>query len=286
MIESMFSIKHNKAAKPANKESIDLHGAVIHLPTTTFRFVPIFALILMATSIISATFLLFFSGLILITEYVSPNSKCPSEGPTHCYTTVNNTYFYCNSSDVRINASLGSLVCYRWIKENLDTKDVLSQIGLYGGLIQALEWFVKIFLRMLFQGLQRKKQSACSRETTGMQIVVFMQRRQLLKICFTLLIVILLALGPCIALIILGMKNISRTGITMTVLSTIFLISVSGILLFVTYESAKFKHGNIAFNKFDTIAVLPSAIASESVTPHDTSKETKISITRIVPVIH
>ena len=60
MIESMFSIKHNKAAKPANKESIDLHGAVIHLPTTTFRFVPIFALILMATSIISATFLLFF----------------------------------------------------------------------------------------------------------------------------------------------------------------------------------------------------------------------------------
>jgi hypothetical protein len=98
-----------------------------------------------------------------------------------------------------------------------------------------------------------------------------------------------------VALIVLGAKNISRTGITMVILSTIFLVSVAGILLFLIYENEKFKHGNIAYDKFDTIPVSVPQTAPQSITQQDipkkrkqdtTNKGTETSITRIVPIMH
>jgi hypothetical protein len=287
MIESMFSIKHNEVTTSEGRESIDLYGVLIDLPATIRGFVPRFALILMATAILTATLMLFFSGLILITEYVPSNSKCPSQGEMDCYTIMDNTYFYCNSSDTRVDASLGSLICYRWVKENIGTVDVLNQIGLCGGLIQAFGWFVNIFLRALLHMLQRKKKSVSAGELmTDMYVVnITSRRRRLFKMCFKHLVVILIALTPCVALIVLGAKNISRTGITMIILSSIFFVAVSGILLFFTYENEKFKHDNIAFMKSDTIPVSVPEMAKKL--KQDTTKEgTEISITRIVSITH
>ncbi|CAF4205345.1 unnamed protein product, partial [Adineta steineri] len=137
MIKAMFSIKHYEGTSSDAREFIDIYGVQISLSATTFSFLPPLALLIMATAVLTATFVLFLSELFLIGRYVSPNSKCPSDDEMDCYTTVNSTYFYCNSSDTRIDASLGSLVCYRWIKQNIETVEILNQIGLCGGLLQA-----------------------------------------------------------------------------------------------------------------------------------------------------
>ncbi|CAF0870912.1 unnamed protein product [Rotaria sordida] len=109
MIEAMFSIKHYEATLSDDREFIDIYGVQIGLPASTLGFLPPLALLIMATAVLTATFVLFFSELILISYYVSPNSKCPSDDEMDCYTTINGTYFFCNSSDTRIDASLGSL---------------------------------------------------------------------------------------------------------------------------------------------------------------------------------
>ncbi|CAF1346634.1 unnamed protein product [Adineta steineri] len=163
MIKAMFSIKHYEGTSSDAREFIDIYGVQISLSATTFSFLPPLALLIMATAVLTATFVLFLSELFLIGRYVSPNSKCPSDDEMDCYTTVNSTYFYCNSSDTRIDASLGSLVCYRWIKQNIETVEILNQIGLCGGLLQAFGWFVNIFLRLLLHVLQRKKSSPSER---------------------------------------------------------------------------------------------------------------------------
>jgi hypothetical protein len=158
MIQSLFSIKHNEATTSDGIESIDFYGVVIDLPATIRGFAPRLALVLMSGAVITAAIMLFLSGIILIHEYIPPNSKCPSDGDMDCYTITNTTiYFHCNSSDIRIDESLGGLICFRWTKENLGTIDILNQIGLCTGLIQAFGWFVNIFLRLLLHMLQRNK---------------------------------------------------------------------------------------------------------------------------------
>ncbi|CAF4011192.1 unnamed protein product, partial [Adineta steineri] len=136
MIEAMFSIKHYEATLSNSIECIDIYGVQIDLPATTFGFLPALALFIMAAAVLTATFVFFLSELILISYYVTPNSKCPLDDKVDCYTTTNSTYFSCNSSDKIIDTSLGSLVCYRWIKQNIGTVDILNQIGLCGGLLQ------------------------------------------------------------------------------------------------------------------------------------------------------
>ena len=191
-----------------------------------------------------------------------------------CYTITNTTYFHCNSSDIRIDESLGSLICYRWIKENLGSVDVLNQIGLCGGLIQALKWFVTIFLRVLLHMLQRNKRDA----STNVAKISSPQWR-FLKMAFKHLAVISISLSPFIVFIVFGAQNINRTGVNMVIFIALLFASVSGILLFITYESEKFKQGNIVYDKFNTIPVSAHQ-------PDITNKETEISMTRIVPIMN
>jgi hypothetical protein len=266
MIEAMFSIKHYEATPPDGKEFIDIYGVQIRLPSTTFGFLPHVALIIMATAVLTATFVLFLSELIFINLYVPTNSKCPLDDEMDCYTTTNNTYFFCNSSDTKIDESLGSLVCFRWIKQNTGTTDILNQIGLCGGLLQAFGWFVNMFLRLLLHVFQRKKSNLPGNELIEMRIVdLSLRKRHLFKLCFKLLVVTLITLSPCAALIALGAKNISRTGMTMVILSVIFLVSVSGLLLFLTHESTNFKRSNMVRNKVNTILPSVSEMAFQSV---------------------
>ncbi|CAF1467817.1 unnamed protein product [Rotaria sp. Silwood1] len=91
MIEAMFSIKHCEATPCNAREFIDVYGVQIGLSATTLGFLPALALFIMATAVLTATFILFLSELIFITRYVSPNSKCPSDNEMDCYTTVNDT---------------------------------------------------------------------------------------------------------------------------------------------------------------------------------------------------
>ncbi|CAF4011496.1 unnamed protein product [Adineta steineri] len=142
MIEVLFSIKHYEATLSNSRAFLDIYGVQIDLPATTRGFLPALALLIMAAAVLTATFVLFLSELILISHYVAPNSKCPSDDEMDCYTTINNTYFFCNSSDTRIDTSLGSLVCYRWIKQNIGTVDILNQTGLCGGLLQVFGWLI------------------------------------------------------------------------------------------------------------------------------------------------
>ena len=266
MIEAMFSVKHYKSKSSDSRDLIDIYGVQISLQGTSLCFLPPLALLIMATAVLTATFVFFLSELILINYYVLPNSKCPSDYEMDCYTIVNSTYFYCNSSDTRINASLGSLVCYRWIKENIGTVDILNQTGLCGGLLQAFEWFVNIFLRLLFHVLQRKKSSPPERDMIEMKIVDFSLRKwNLFKLCFKFLFVTFITLSPCVALIILIATNISRTEITMVILIVIFLVSVSSLLLFFTYERTNFEHGTIVPNEADTTSPSLSETAFPSV---------------------
>jgi hypothetical protein len=266
MIEAMFSVKHYEAKLSDAREFIDVYGVQIDLPASVLGFLPPLAFLIMTTAVLTATFVLFLSELIVINHYVSPNSKCPLDDEMDCYTTVNNTYFYCNSSDTRIDASLGSLVCYRWIKENIGTVDILNQIGLCGGLLEAFRWFINMFLRLLLHVLQRKKPNLPEKDMIQMKIVDFsLRKRHLLKLCFKFLFITFITLSPCVALIILGATNISRTGITMVILSVIFLVSISGLLLLLTYESTHFKHGTIVSNDVDTISPSVSETAFPSV---------------------
>jgi hypothetical protein len=92
-----------------------------------------------------------------------------------------------------------------------------------------------------------------------------LRKRHLLKLCLKLLVVTLITLSPCVVLIVLGAKNISRTGMTMVILSVIFLISVSGLLLLLTHESTNFKHGIMVANKVNTISSSASEMAFQSV---------------------
>ena len=77
MIQSMFSIKYNEATTPDGIGSIDLYGVMIDLPATVRGFIPRFALVLMTTATLTAAFILFFSEIILVHEYLPPNSKLP-----------------------------------------------------------------------------------------------------------------------------------------------------------------------------------------------------------------
>jgi hypothetical protein len=266
MIKAMFSIKHYEATPSDASEFIDIYGVQIGLPSTTFGCLPHLALLIMATAVLTATFVLFLSELILINRYVSPNNKCPLDDEMDCYTTNNNTYFFCNSSDTRIDASLESLACYRWIKQNIGTVDILNQTGLCGGLLQAFGWFVNIFLRLLLHGFHQKKSSLPGSKLIEMKIVdLTLRQRHLFKLCFKLLVVTLITLSPCVVLIVLGAKNISRTGMTMVILSVIFLVAVSGLLLLLTHESTNFKHGIMVANKVNTISSSASEMAFQSV---------------------
>ncbi|CAF1106906.1 unnamed protein product [Adineta steineri] len=186
MIKAMFSIKHYEGTSSDAREFIDIYGVQISLSATTFSFLPPLALLIMATAVLTATFVLFLSELFLIGRYVSPNSKCPSDDEMDCYTTVNSTYFYCNSSDTRIDASLGSLVCYRWIKQNIETVEILNQIGLCGGLLQAFGWFVNIFLRLLLHVLQRKKSSPSERKFLDNAVLDYVIIRYLYEVIMTI----------------------------------------------------------------------------------------------------
>jgi hypothetical protein len=115
------------------------------------------ALVVMATAVFTAVFVVFFDGLILIVSSVDQNGNCPILGMMDCYSnSLPHTYFSCNSSNTLIDASLGRVTCYRWFSQDITTHDVIDQVGLCGGLMAAFGVFVIIFLRFNVYILKRK----------------------------------------------------------------------------------------------------------------------------------
>jgi hypothetical protein len=103
----------------------------------------------MVTAVLSTAFVVFFDQMILIVVFVDPTGKCPIDGAMDCYATYSNgTYFLCNSTDTRIDAALGLAACYRWFSNEISTINVLNQIGVCTGFIQAASWCVEMFLRL------------------------------------------------------------------------------------------------------------------------------------------
>jgi hypothetical protein len=226
LIKNMFDIEYiplNCEEQPGT-ETLNLYGEyfVLRKRKDWFWAIPRCCLWVTAGVVIGATLIVFVDGLVLNAIYLTRNQKCPEDGDMDCYSTSgNNTYFHCNSSDILIPYSLGSVTCYRWFKKGISTLDILEQIGLCAGLIQVFNWMVNLYLRLLlyiyaFPSPPTFKKFA----------------HPWLAFIFTLLLV----LSPIIALIVLPVRRFAVTGLTMAVAGCALVIVVMMLIFIWTWR--------------------------------------------------
>ncbi|CAF2242831.1 unnamed protein product [Rotaria magnacalcarata] len=157
--------------------------------------------------------------------YLPRNQKCPDDGDMNCYSTSKTReHFYCNSSDISIPASLGSVTCYRWFKTGMSTLQVLEQIGLCAGLIQVFNWLVNLYLRLLLfvAGFYNSK-----------HVLIDSKPGFACLFCGLIIICVLpVGCGPTVALILLVDKKTAVTGLTMAVVSGALLVVIAMMFLF------------------------------------------------------
>ncbi|CAF1459716.1 unnamed protein product [Didymodactylos carnosus] len=190
------------------------------------------AFVFMSTCVVAATLVVFFDGLFLIVDDVTTNSKCPLDGEMDCYSR-NNTYFFCNSSDTQIDASLGSLTCYRWLKDGTSTVDILNQVGLCAGLIQAFGWLVNLFLRFLFYVFEARKPVIDPFIENSKWWLTFKRKYKhpRLLICWNINSVIFAIVGfPTVLFIPIFAEYV--TAITLSILLAAFFISAVALIIF------------------------------------------------------
>jgi hypothetical protein len=204
-----------------NKEWLNVYGKWIDLSKHTFFQKS--ALILITASVISASLILFFDGVILIIVFMNAGDECPYDNTMDCFSRENHTYIYCHPGQ-QLDPALGSATCYNWIKSGISTSAVLNQSGQCGGLIAVLSWFSKIFLRTFAHLYRRKKNSSPDssfwKKYEHPCLILFS------LVCYFLLI----PAGTVIAGIVLGVKHISVTGLTYMVLIVGFVIGTSTII--------------------------------------------------------
>ncbi|UJR12755.1 hypothetical protein I4U23_016929 [Adineta vaga] len=187
-----------------------------------FSYMLPFCFIIMVSMTIAGTLITLVDGMVLSVVYLPRNEKCPDYGDMHCYSTSNNhSYFFCNSSDIVIPESFGSVNCYRWAKRNMSTLIVLEQIGICTGLFEALKWVITSYLRLMHYALQVCHKTQCSGCTR-------------LKMIFILLLILLPFLGSIIMLAYFKTRKTAVTGLTMGVLSCIAAVGFSAMFMMCT----------------------------------------------------
>ncbi|UJR11715.1 hypothetical protein I4U23_015896 [Adineta vaga] len=213
MIKKMFSIKYSWSEGLERSATLDIYGEKFVLRDRKqwcFQ-VPRICLWLMIGVVIGVTLMVFIDGLILNVIYLPANEKCPDDGDMDCYSTKQAQYFYCNSSDISISESMGSVICYRWFKRGLSTLEVLEQIGLCTGLFEVFSWGVGLYLRLLLYAYKFPGPEDASKYA----------HLYLALICTGVSFAI-----PVVILTVLAVYNISITGLTVAVIIGILFIVI------------------------------------------------------------
>ncbi|CAF2085752.1 unnamed protein product [Rotaria magnacalcarata] len=215
----MFGIKYIPSKDDEQHEILNVYGVPFELKRGKqfFSIIARMCLSLIAGVVIGVTLIVFVDGLILNVIYLSQNEKCPEDGDMDCYSTSgNNRYFHCNSSEILIPTTLGSVTCYKWFKKGISTLDILEQIGLCAGLIQVFNWVVNLYLRLLLYSYQCPCGSiiiCCFRSYLAWTITGF---------GFS---------APIIALVFLRAAEVGITGLTMAVLGCASFIVLMMVIL-------------------------------------------------------
>jgi hypothetical protein len=227
LIKDMFGIEHIPSDCGQQPGTLNLYGEYFQLKKEKewCSKIPRVCLWITAGVVIGATLIVFIDGLILNVIYLPPKHKCPENDDMDCYSTSrNNTYFLCNSSDVLIPPSLGSVICYKWFKKGFSTLEVLEQIGLCAGLFQVFNWMVMLYLRLL------------------LFMHAFPSQPPFHGYAHPLLAGICTLLSPLIPIVTIGVlvvRSVSVTGLTMAVVSCGLVIVFTMLVLVLTWRRNK-----------------------------------------------
>lgn len=300
LIEQMFGIKGIVQRRNTEigtnaivHEKLDLFEAVIDIHSITSKvqtFFIWFSLCFTTAMVIAATLIVFVDGIILNVIYLKVDSNCPSNGNMDCYMTrrgsSNHTYFFCNSSDTQFPQYFGSVTCYRWWKDSLSTVDVLNQIGLCTGVIQAFGWIVYLYFHLLIWAAARSPTATLADKPAHLDLKNYAHP------CIIICCVFFSIASPLICVIVLTELEISVTGITMAVLCAGIVVAATMVILIIIWRAG-------IDERVAVVAAPPPELSSslenarspsdlrESIILNQTqpaSRSTRTKISRIFPV--